>query len=180
MKPVQFFILIWVIFSGVQVLAQTEERLRASLIEASTSETFWVDAKLRSLEKPLKNLRSDDEEMQEILQEFRRFKPLWITPAQPIRFGETNRLTLNREKTLFVDLTLHPLQEDYYPASVRWYVKEGKTEKDILKIEKLKFYKDRRLFLFDGGLTKFKSKFNLLALEWVKPEEESQAEGSEK
>lgn len=180
MKPVPLFILLPVLFSVMNGFAQSDEWIRASLIEASTSETFFVDKKLRSLENQLKNLRSNDEEMQKILREFRRFTPLWIAKPQPIKFGEKNRLPLDREKTIFVDLTLHPLQEDFYPASVRWFVQEGKTEKDILKIEKLKFYKTRCLFLFDGGLTKSKSKFKLLAIELVQPEKESQEEKSAK
>lgn len=150
----------------------TDQWIRVSLIEASKSSEFQVDKKLQSLENQLKKLRSDKEKMQEILQNFRKFTPLWIAKPQPFTLEKPLRIPLDEKETVLLDMTLNPPDGDFYPASIRWFFFEGKEDKDILKIKSLKINKKRCLFLFDlGEISEESASFKILAIEFVDPKE---------
>lgn len=148
----------------------TEKWIRVTLIEAARSDEFQIGEKLFPLENQLKNLRSNKENVQAILKNFRKFTPFYIAKPQPVVWGKKRFIPLDEKETIIVEITLDSLQDNFYPASIRWFVREGEEEKDILKIKQLKFNKKRCLFLFDFGEVKEDSaSFKLLAIELIDP-----------
>ncbi len=160
------FLTVWLVASGV-VYAQDSKLVRVSYIKAEKAEKFFVDKRIRSLEKPLREAKASKKNH---LKAFNRFTPLEIVDKQTIQFGMKQRIKIN--KSMFVELTLQPLKKNYYPATVRWFTvseKEKKTEKEIVKAKEYKFFQDRCLFI--GKSTSEKATTaELLVIEFIKPE----------
>ncbi|MFB3785765.1 MAG: hypothetical protein ACE15F_05280 [bacterium] len=144
--------------------------IRVSLIEAAKSDTFYVDIKITSLEMQLKEViesKDDDKERLE-LRPFKHFTPLRILDKREIVFGRKDLIEIDKEKKMFVELKLEPLVEKYYPAMVRWFTREGETDKEIIEAKDYKFYQDRSLLLIK--LNTNSSTALLLAIEFVEPD----------
>ena len=144
--------------------------IRVSLIEAAKSDTFFVDIKINSLEMQLKEViecKDDDKERQE-LRPFKHFTPLRILDKRAIVFGHKDLIEIDKEKKMFVELKLEPLTEKYYPAMVRWFTREGETDKEIIEAKDYKFYQDRSLLLIKINTNS--STALLLAIEFVAPD----------
>ncbi len=144
-------------------LAWSEEKqviLRISHIKASKGEEFFVDKKLKTLKSILKSA----------VKEYQHFIPIKIKDKQEIELGKKHRIKLN--KTMFVDIQLDPVVEDYYPISVRWFIKEKKDkETEIVKAKNHKLKVDSSLLI--GKKTKENAPTaELIAIEFVDPTED--------
>ncbi len=151
--------------------SETGKWIRVSLIEASKAEQFSVNKKIQHLEDQLKKVitNKSDKERYDILKDFKEFEPLCITKPQKIDFGRQSHISLDKQKNMFVEITLNQLKEDHYPASVRWFNKVEKKEKDIIKANHYKFHKDRCLFIF--SVNPSSDSFKLIAIEFINPKD---------
>ena len=167
---------LWISLANV-ALAQAQDAprwIRVCLLEAVKAETFTVDKKINTLEKFLKEICTSPK-TPDIVKAFRQFSPITITKPQKIEFGAKHLIPLDREKTMFLDITLQPLQDNYFPTSARWFSRDGEKEKVIIEIPKHKFYNNRCLLLFDGkGINKDTKTFHILAVEFVDPKSKNQ------
>jgi len=176
-RTIFFYLVLVVPVFTASAQEQSEKWIRVTLIDAERSDEFHIDKKLAPLENQLKNLRSNKENVQALLQQFRKFSPFCIAKPKPVVWGQKLRIPLDEKETIVVEITLDPLQETFYPASMRWFVREGEEDKDILKIKKLKFNQNRCLFLFDfGEVTEDSPSFKLLAIELIDPPKEAKPE----
>ncbi len=153
-----------------EIILQPGLWIRVSLIEAEKAQEYFIDKKILSLENQLKQVRSNNPKTQEILREFRRFTPLWISKPVQIEFSNPLRIPLDKDETAWLEIRLEPLQERFYPGAVRWFTRNGNEEKEIIKIPKLKWNKDRCLLLFNmGEINQDANDFTLIAVEFVDP-----------
>ncbi len=151
--------------------AETGKWIRISLIEASKAEQFSVQKKIKQLEDQLKKVITDktDKERYKVFKDFKQFKPLCISQPQKIKFGQKTNISLDKQKKMFVEMILNKLKKDHYPASVRWFNKVEKKEKDIIKANRYKFHQDRCLFLF--SVNPSSTSLKLIAIEFIDPKD---------
>jgi ABC-type phosphate transport system auxiliary subunit len=168
---ITLIILIAAAILAVPGQCETGKWIRISLIEASKAEQFSVQKKIQQLEDQLKKVITDktDKERYKVLKDFKQFKPLCITKPQKINFGQKTHISLDKQKKMFVEMTLNKLKKDYYPASVRWFNKVEKKEKDIIKANRYKFHQDRCLFFF--SINPSSASIKLIAIEFVDPKD---------
>lgn len=138
--------------------------IRVSLIEGKQGSQFTLDKRIKSLEGPLRDILKQQKELAAI----KEFKPIKIFDPKPFEFGKKLVLPLDPKKGETIEISLQPLQDNYYPTNIRWYVKEGNKETDIIEVKNHKFNKDKSALLI-GHFEKNASTTPFIAIEFVSP-----------